>query len=329
MSSVIRIPFSEIQGLQVGNSSSAEGKTGVTVFYFPRQASDAVQVFGGGPASREISLLDPERNQVPVDALVLAGGSSFGLDASAGVRNCLESHGHGIDTGYARVPIVCQSDIFDLGYGSSDIRPDERMGFDACKDAMDGNHPVSGNAGAGIGATVGKACGMERAWKSGIGYAAARIGELVVGVAAVVNAYGDIFFHGRKIAGMTDPSRAGFSDAADALLEMQPHNLFTGNTTLAAVFTNASFRTSDLKKIINMASAGMARAIRPVFTMADGDTIYAFSIGGAKEVVADINVVGTLAADLLEEAVADAVMTSKVPEDEYLSNILKLGRQNG
>ena len=315
------VPFSDLKGISVGNAQDNEAKTGVTVFYFPETACAAVKVLGGGPASRETPLLDAERSNTPINALVLGGGSSFGLEASHGVMNCLEEVGIGYDTGYALVPIVCQSDIYDLSYGKADVRPDIAMGYEACKKALQTNHVESGNIGAGTGATVGKAKGMGQSQKSGIGYAAAQIGDLMVGVAAVVNAYGDIYYRGEKIAGMTGSKRSEFQDAAETLFATQPHNLFTGNTTLVAVFTNGDFDTAALKKIANMSSAGFARAIRPVFTMADGDTIYAVSVGKDK-VAANVNVAGTLAADLVEEAIRDAVVSSKIPEEEFLKNIL-------
>ena len=318
---VKHIPFSDLKGISVGNAQDNEAKTGVTVFYFPETACAAVKVLGGGPASRETPLLDAERSNTPINALVLGGGSSFGLEASHGVMKCLEEVGIGYDTGYALVPIVCQSDIYDLSYGKADVRPDIAMGYEACKKALQTNHVESGNIGAGTGATVGKAKGMGQSQKSGIGYAAAQIGDLMVGVAALVNAYGDIYYRGEKIAGMTGSKRSEFQDAAETLFATQPHNLFTGNTTLVAVFTNGDFDTAALKKIANMSSAGFARAIRPVFTMADGDTIYAVSVGKDK-VAANVNVAGTLAADLVEEAIRDAVVSSKIPEEEFLKSIL-------
>lgn len=315
-----KIPFSDIRGIMVGNAQDSVAKTGVTVFLFPEQAPAAVTVLGGGPASRETPLLEPERNVQPLDALVLAGGSTFGLEASHGVMDCLESRGIGFFTGDTHVPIICQSDIYDLGYGSGAVRPDKEMGRRACEDALGGGRAMSGSVGAGTGATVGKPRGLSQAQKSGMGYAAAQLGALQIGAVAVVNAYGDIFHKGRKVAGMLLPDRSGFADSTEALLEMQPSNLFTGNTTLVAVFANADLAGPALKKVSGMAAAGMARAIRPVFTMADGDTVYALSVGSEK-VAADVNVVGTLAAELVEEAIFDAVESSRIPDEEYLKVI--------
>lgn len=316
-----KVPFCDIQGLLVGNAQDKQAQTGVTVFCFPHMADVAVNVLGGGPAARESELANPERNSPGLNALVFAGGSSYGLEASHGVMQWLEEHGIGYDTGPCLVPIVCQSDIYDLTYGRADIRPDKAMGYAACADAFSGGQPLSGNAGAGTGATVGKARIIKQAQKGGIGYAAARLGDLVVGAAVVTNSYGDIYFEGKKIAGMTNESRTGFEDAAEALYELQPSDLLTGNTTIAAVFTNGRFSPTELKKIANMAAAGMARSIRPVFTMADGDTIYALSIRGDR-VQADINVTGSLAADMIGLAIKDAVESARVSDEEFLSNII-------
>ena len=313
-------PFSQLQGVSVGNAQDNDAKTGVTVFFFPKASMASAVVLGGGPASREVPLLDPQRNTQPLNALVFSGGSAYGLAASDGVANCLEEHGHGYDTGFGLVPIVCQSCIFDLSYGKGNVRPDREMGYKACQSAITGNTPLSGNVGAGTGATVGKPGGMALAQKSGIGYAAARLGKLEVGVAVVVNALGDIFQDGVKIAGMTTADRKGFVSAEQALLKNQYSDLIAGNTTIAAVFTNARLSVADLQKVANIASTGMARCIRPVFTMADGDTVYAISLSGG-DVQTDVNTIGVLASLVMEKAIADAILSSKIPDEEYLANI--------
>jgi L-aminopeptidase/D-esterase-like protein len=236
------------------------------------------------------------------------------------VANCLEAHGYGYNTGFGLVPIVCQSCIFDLSYGKGTVRPDREMGYKACKNAIVGNSPLSGNVGAGTGATVGKPGGMAFAQKSGIGYAATRLGRLEVGVAVVVNALGDIFQDGVKIAGMTTADRKGFVSAEQAVLKNQYSDLIAGNTTIAAVFTNARLGVADLQKVANIASTGMARCIRPVFTMADGDTVYGISLSGG-DVETDVNTIGVLASLVMEKAIADAILSSKISEEEYLANI--------
>lgn len=307
---IMRIAFSDIAGIRVGNAQHENAATGVTVFRLTAPGRAAVEVFGGGPASRETETIAPERNH-PLNALVFSGGSAYGLAASDGVMRSLEAHGVGYDTGIALVPIVCQSCIFDLGYGSATIRPDAAMGFAACEASFAGNDPRSGNVGAGTGATVGKAAGMPQSQKAGIGYSAAQIGKLQVGVAVVLNSYGDIYFEGKKIAGMRTPDQKAFADSYETLLKTTGSNLFTSttNTTLAAVFTNGDFTPAELKHLARMAAAGMARAIRPAFTTADGDTVYAISVGEENDKVAgaSLDAAGALAATLLEEAIADAV----------------------
>ena len=318
------IPFSDIKGLRIGNAQDDRAKTGVTVFYFPTPATAAVKILGGGPASRETPLLDPDRNSLPLNALVFGGGSAYGLAAADGVMTRMEEIGAGYDTGFGIVPIVCQSDIFDLSYGDGSVRPDREMGYRAASEAVKGNDPRSGNVGAGTGATIGKPYGMAQALKSGIGYAACRVGDVEVGVAAVVNAMGDVYEGETKISGMLSKDRDVFLSAEDAVMAVGQSEGFPGsgatNTTLAAVFTNADFDVPSLRKVAAMAANGMSRAIRPVFTMWDGDTIYALSVGTGK-VQADVNAVGTLAAKVMEKAIVDAVRSSRVPESDFLSNI--------
>ena len=306
------IPFSDIQGVSVGNAQDEAAGTGVTVFRLTESSLAAVEIFGGGPASRETEVIAVERNH-PINALVFSGGSAFGLAASSGVARCLEKHGVGYETGSALVPLVCQSCIYDLGYRSATIRPDEKMGYAACEASFSGNHPRSGSVGAGTGATVGKAAGMEKSQKAGIGYAALQMGSLQIGVAVVLNSYGDIYYQGKKIAGM----QSAEADSYTTLLQTAEENLFvstpsgTTNTTLVAVFTNGDFSPAQLKHLAQMASAGLARSINPAFTTADGDTVYALSVGkDTNKVTAQLDAVGALTATLVEEAIADAVRSA-------------------
>ncbi len=308
------IPFSHIRGISVGNAQNDAAGTGVTVFRLTEPSLAAVEVFGGGPASRETELIAVERNH-PINALVFSGGSAFGLAASSGVARCLEKHGVGYETGSALVPLVCQSCIYDLGYRSATIRPDEKMGYAACEASFSGNNPRSGSVGAGTGATVGKAAGMEKSQKAGIGYAALQMGSLQIGVAVVLNSYGDIYYQGKKIAGM----QSAEADSYTTLLQTAEENLFvstpsgTTNTTLVAVFTNGDFSPAQLKHLAQMASAGLARSINPAFTTADGDTVYALSVGkDTDKVTAQLDAVGALTATLVEEAIADAVRSAGI-----------------
>lgn len=307
------IPFSSLAGVRVGNVQDDAAATGVTVYRLTSPGRAAVVVLGGGPASRETESIAPERNH-PLNALVFSGGSAYGLAASGGVARCLEEHGVGFDTGIAVVPIVCQSCIYDLGFGSASVRPDERMGYAACEATFSSNEPRSGNVGAGTGATVGKAAGMRQAQKAGIGYAAAQMGSLQLGVAVVLNSFGDIYADGKKIAGMLTPDRSDFADYYVSTLQAAGENLFTSttNTTLAAVFTNGDFTPAQLKHLAQMASAGFSRCIVPAFTTADGDTVYAISVGPDKDkVAASLDAVGALSAKLVEEAIADAVYSAQ------------------
>ena len=312
------IPFSSMDGVCVGNAQNDEGKTGVTVFCFKDGAKTGVDISGGGPASRETPALDPTKENIGIHAIVFAGGSAYGLAAADGVMECLEENGIGYDTGFSLVPLVVQSCIYDLSYGSAKIRPDRGMGYAACRNALRKNEPVSGSVGAGTGATVGKLCGMEQSQKSGIGYYAAQVGNLNVGAAVVVNALGDVYANGEKIAGLMNEKRTGFIDSAGELYRLtSPKDLFArANTTLGVIVTNGKFDKAELTRIAAQARNAYARAINPVGTMADGDTIYASSCGNL--IPADINMAGTLAAEVMEKAIANAVHASRMSDEDYL-----------
>lgn len=304
------ISLRDIDGVRIGYAQDDEARTGVTVLLFDRGARVGVDVSGGGPASRETHLADPTTADNPVNAIVLSGGSAYGLAAADGVMRYLEEHGTGYDTGYAKVPLVCQSCIYDLGIGRADVRPDGAMGYAACIDA-EKNQPRSGSVGAGCGATVGKLLGMERASQSGMGIYAAQIGKLQMAAVVVVNALGDIFDpeDGQKIAGIRSEDGDGFADTRQELYKISKKtDLFTGNTTIGAVITNGKFTKAEMSKIASMSRNAYARCIRPVGTMADGDTIYAASAGDAEE---DINVAGTLAAHVMERAIVRALESVK------------------
>ena len=312
------IPVTDIKGLRVGNAQDEEALTGVTVFLFDEPATGGVDVSGGGPASRETTLLSPLTNQVPINALVFSGGSAFGLDASGGVMRYLEEHKIGLEVLDAVIPLVCQSCIFDLGIGKGTARPDGEMGYQACVDA-EGNHPRSGIVGAGTGATVGKANGVPQGEKSGIGYFALQAGALTVGAAVVLNAFGDIHDPetGEKIAGMRNRERTAHVSCEEAMVLRETAPAPGANTTLGVIFTNGDFDQAAMNKIASMARAAYGRCIRPSGTMIDGDTIYAFSLG-AERVPADISVTGTLAAEALSRAICDAIASSSVSEERYL-----------
>lgn len=303
---VKEIAVTDIDGLRIGNAQDDTARTGVTVLLFDQGARVGIDVSGGGPAARETHLADPTTADNPINAIMLGGGSAYGLAAADGVMRYLEEHGIGYDTGFARVPLVCASCLYDLGCGRADVRPDAQMGYDACV-AAEANNPQSGSFGAGCGATVGKICGMERSCSSGLGIYAVQLGELKMAATVAVNALGDIYDpkSGRQVAGLKSEDGTHLLDSRDELYKIAaPTDMFTGNTTLGAIVTNGAFTKAEMSKIAAMARNAYARCICPVGTMADGDTIYAASTG---DVPADVNVAGTLAADVMQEAILRAV----------------------
>ncbi len=303
---VTEIAVADMPGLRIGNAQDEAAKTGVTVLMFDRGARVGIDVSGGGPAARETHLADPTTADNPINAIILGGGSAYGLAAADGVMRYLEERGIGYDTGFARVPLVCASCLYDLGCGRADVRPDAQMGYAACVDA-ETNSPRCGSVGAGCGATVGKLCGMERASDSGLGIFAVQLGELRMAAIVAVNALGDIYDpeSGQQVAGLKSEDGTQLLDSRDELYRIAaPTDMFTGNTTIGAIVTNGAFTKAEMSKIAAMTRNAYARCICPVGTMADGDTIYAASIG---DVAADVNVAGTLAADVMQEAILRAV----------------------
>ena len=323
MDLVKEISIKDMEGVSIGHAQNDEAKTGVSVLYFKNGAQAGCDISGGGPASRETPLTDPLTADNPLNAVVLSGGSAYGLAASDGVMRCLEEHGIGYNTGYALVPLVCQSCIFDLGYGKNNVRPNADMGYEACKKALEICDDSLGNIGAGTGASVGKLLGMKQAMKAGLGIHAIQVGELQIAAVVVVNAFGDIFNpeNGQKVAGLLDPSRQSFLDLEQIFLSYfaAPRDMFNSNTTIGCIITNAKFDKAKLNKIASMTRNAYARCINPVGTMADGDSIYACSVG---EVVSDVNLVGTLSAKVMQKAILKAIEASKLPDEEYLSHCL-------
>ncbi|MCR5833793.1 MAG: P1 family peptidase [Selenomonadaceae bacterium] len=315
------ISFAEIEGVTVGNAQSNEGKTGVTVLCFKDGAKTGVNISGGAPASRETPVLNPTKENIGIHAIVFSGGSAYGLAAADGVMKCLEDNQIGYDTSFALVPLVVQSCIYDLSYGSAMIRPTSDMGYKACQNALSGNNPVNGSIGAGTGATVGKILGMKQAQKSGIGYYAVQVGKLKVGAVVVVNALGDIYSDGKKIAGLMNENRTDFIDSSHELYRISEEKdlLSRTNTTIGAIVTNGNFDKAQLTRIAEQATNAYARCINPVGTLADGDTVYASSCGNL--INADVNMIGTLAAEVLAKAIKNAVEYSRIIDGEYLGNI--------
>ena len=302
------IPVTSIENIAIGQAENAAAGTGCTVFVSRDGMAAGLDVRGGGPASRESQLLNPLMSAQVLHAVVLAGGSAYGLGAADGVMRCLEERGIGFDVAVTKVPLVAQSDLFDLTVGDGSVRPDAAMGYEAAKRALEAPNYRDGSFGAGCGATVGKIGGMETCMKTGIGSYAVQLGDLKIGAVVALNALGDVFDWktGRQVAGLLTEDRTGLRSTTEFMqrsIEVV-ENRFTGNTTLGIIITNAAFRKPALCKIAGMAHDGYARSIRPVHTSADGDSIYAVSVG---DVAADQDLVGTLAANVMSEAILRAV----------------------
>ncbi len=306
------IPIQEIKGIKIGQTEDVTGGTGCTVFLAEDGMAAGLDVRGGGPASRESELMKPLAAAQTIHAIVLAGGSAFGLDAAGGVMAYLEENNIGFDVGVTKVPLVCQADLFDLTVGDVHARPDKKMGYQAARIAREEPNYRDGNYGAGCGATVGKLKGMDYCMKSGIGSYAVQAGDLQVGAVVAVNALGDIYDwkSGKKIAGLLGEDKKTFLDTEETMAEKTDvvDNRFVDNTTIGVIITNAAFDKSRLCKIAGMAQDGYARSIRPVHTTADGDSIYAVSVG---QVAADQDLVGTLAARVMSEAIIRAVRSAE------------------
>ncbi len=307
------ISILDIENVRIGNAENKEAGTGCTVIVCEQGAPAGLDVRGGGPASRESELLKPLAHADKIHAVLFSGGSAFGLDAAGGVMQYLEEHGIGLPVGDMRVPLVCQSCIFDLGVGDGKVRPDRAMGYAACANAFEGGgNYTDGNVGAGTGATVGKILGAPYAMKTGIGSYAVQVGPLKVGAIVAVNAIGDIYDWktGNMVAGLLAEDKTHLRSTEDLLFQMYegameraPSSGMTENTTIGMILTNGKFDKAQLCKIAGMTHNGYARAIRPVHTSMDGDSIYAMSLG---EVPADKDLVGTLAARVMAEAIVRA-----------------------
>lgn len=301
------IKFTDIEGIRVGHAQNNDAATGCTVVISEEGANAGVDVRGGAPGTRETDLLDPVNLVEKIHAVMLGGGSAFGLDAASGVMDYLEKNDIGFDVQVTKVPIVCGAVLFDLTAGDHKIRPDKKMGFEAC---LDSENPgcAEGSVGAGTGATIGKLLGNEYAMKGGLGTFALQVGDLKVGALVAVNCLGDIVdpISGKIIAGLLNEDKTRFLSTEEQMLKQYDNkkNLFSGNTTIGVIATNAKFNKSKANKIASMAHNGYGRTMRPAHSMFDGDTIFTMATG---KVEADVNSVGLLAARVMEQAVLRAV----------------------
>ncbi len=301
--------LTDVEGLLVGHAVRPERPTGCTVVLAREGATAGVDVRGAAPGTRETDLLDPLNSVQQVHAVVLSGGSAFGLDAAQGVMAFLESEGIGFPVGQVRVPIVPAAILFDLGVGDSRIRPTAQCGHEAASRAS--RTPVpQGNVGAGAGATVGKLYGLARAMKGGIGSASLRLPSgVVVAALAAVNARGDVIdpATGRVVAGVRTADGRRLADARVLLREGLPAPIAPAeNTTLGIVATNAALSKTQATLVARMAHDGFARAIVPSHTPSDGDTIFALATG-VSAADADVGLIGALAADVMAQAIVNAV----------------------
>jgi L-aminopeptidase/D-esterase-like protein len=308
-----------VRGIEVGQVQDDAALTGCTVLLCRKGAVAGVDVRGSAPGTRETDLLDPVNLVEKVHAIVLAGGSAFGLDAAGGVMRYLEEHKIGFNTGVAKVPIVPAAILYDLNLGDKNVRPDAEMGYQACLNAS-AKRVVEGNVGAGSGASVGKLFGNLLAMKSGLGSASVELGNgIVVGAIVAVNAWGDVIEDGTIIAGLRSgkvgPLRVGgreyFADTLKMMKTFAGRSVMRlatkANTVIGAVATNAALTKVEATKVAQMAHDGLARTIRPAHTMLDGDTIFALSTGNRKS---DVTTIGSFAAEAMAQAIIRAVKMS-------------------
>jgi L-aminopeptidase/D-esterase-like protein len=312
--------ITDVRGIEVGHAQDEEALTGCTVILCRKGAVAGVDVRGGAPGTRETDLLDPVNLVEKVHAVVLAGGSAFGLEAATGVMRYLEEQNIGFNTGVAKVPIVPAAILYDLNLGRADVRPDSAMGYRAAASASS-EAPAEGNAGAGMGASVGKMFGETLAMKAGLGTASMNIGGgVTVGALVAVNAWGDILDPqtNQIIAGLRSgkigPLRVGKKDTFADTIRLMKSTVGRGtlrvglarrtNTVIGVIATNAKLTKSQGTKVAQMAQDAVARTIRPSHTLLDGDVIFALSTGARN---ADISIIGAFAAEVMTEAILRAV----------------------
>jgi L-aminopeptidase/D-esterase-like protein len=329
--------ITDIAGLTVGHFTDTRRPTGCTVLLCPQGVVAGVDVRGAAPGTRETDLLHPLATIEVVHALLLTGGSAFGLAAADGVMRWLEERGHGVEVGPAtregspgrsiRVPIVPAAVLFDLWVGDARIRPDANAGYAACE-AAGSSHPAQGSVGAGAGATVGKLFGIQRAMKGGIGTASITVGAITVAALVAVNAIGDVVdpTNGRVIAGARADDGRSALDTLAALCDGQlPAHLMAGvATTIGIVATDAVLSKAQTNKLAAMAHDGLARSINPVHTATDGDALFALATAGSGR-PGHLSVLGALAAEVTARAVLNAVRAAHGLAEPDLPSARELG----
>lgn len=311
--------ITDVPGIKVGHAQDLHDLTGCTVILAEKGAVGGVDQRGGAPGTRETDLLKPVNLVEKVHAVMLAGGSAFGLDAASGAMQYLKEKKIGLNTGYGKVPIVPAAILFDLSLGNRDAYPDAKMGAQACENAST-RPPEQGTVGAGTGATVGKILSPAQATKGGIGTASMEIGGgIIIGAIMAVNAFGDVVdpLNGAILAGARTvhkgPVKVGkheiFADSMEVMKGMIGRTALgaasSANTVIGVVATNAKLNKPQATKAAQMAQNGIARAIRPAHTLLDGDTIFVLATGEKK---ADPSTVGAFAAEVISQAIVNAVM---------------------
>lgn len=305
--------ITDVPGIRIGHAQDEAALTGCTAIMAEEGAICGVDVRGSAPGTRETELLQPTAMVPHVHAICLSGGSAFGLEAAHGVMRYLQERGIGLDVGVGRVPIVPGAILFDLAIGRPDVTPTAAMGYAAAASASS-SPPAQGNAGAGMGATVGKYAGPERSMKGGFGTASVKLPSgLVIGAAVAVNAVGEIRHPGHRgtAAGARGDEPGSFlaplrylSGLDKPFAGMKPGT----NTTIALVACNANLTKTEMNKVAEMAHNGLARTIFPVHTMFDGDTVFAMTTGG---VDASVDLAGMWAAETLAYAIINAVTAAE------------------
>lgn len=317
MSQLTPIPITSIPGFAFGHYTDLDAGTGCTAIVAPEGAVGGVDVRGAAPASRETDLLRPENTVNRVHAVVLSGGSAFGLEAASGAMRELEERGIGLDVGVGKVPIVCSSCLFDLAFGRADVHPSSMNGILAVRDALDRVERnetgfEEGCVGAGTGATVGKLAGPERCMKAGLGARAFQLGPLMVGAVSAVNAVGNVIDPAtlRPIAGMRGPADGvdilNMEEAMLAMADQLAMPLDRTNTTISCIVTNATLTKAQATKVAQMAADAYAHTIRPTHTTNDGDSIYVLASGSLPADASEripLDLMGLIATRALEAAI--------------------------
>lgn len=301
----------DVKGLKVGQAQDNEALTGCTVVICEEGATCGVDVRGSAPGTRETDLLDPINMVQKVHAVVLSGGSAFGLESTCGVSKYLEEKNIGFDSGVCKVPIVTGAVLFDLVVGDHKVRPDKEMGYKACLLASE-TELKQGNYGAGCGATVGKIKGPEYLMKGGIGSHSIKLDNgIVVAALIAVNAFGDIYEDGKVIAGVLNDDKTQLLNTYEIMKKGFIKGGFSiNNTTIGIVATNANLTKAQCKKISQMAHDGYAKSIFPIHTPHDGDTIFTMATGEV-DVDNDVTLLGSLATEVVQESIIKAIKNAQ------------------